>query len=153
MPPHALQIMTDRYDSDPQQQIRQQIAFSDGLGRLLQTSVRVEAGESFLRSEKGELVVDRAQQAQQKSTTTRWAISGETEYDNKGNVKRVYQPYFLNDWRYVSESSSQPNRFADTHYYDALGRLYQVITAKQYRRHTIMTPWFVVQEDENDTLV
>lgn len=153
MPPHALQIMTDRYDSDPQQQIRQQIAFSDGLGRLLQTSVRVEAGEAFLRSEKGELVVDRAQQAQQKSTTTRWAISGETEYDNKGNVKRVYQPYFLNDWRYVSESSSQPNRFADTHYYDALGRLYQVITAKQYRRHTIMTPWFVVQEDENDTLV
>ncbi|QKD68218.1 SpvB/TcaC N-terminal domain-containing protein [Proteus terrae] len=153
LPPHALQIMTDRYDSDSQQQIRQQIAFSDGFGRLLQTSIRVESGESFVRSEKGELVVDCAQQAQQRSTTTRWAISGETEYDNKGNVKRVYQPYFLNDWRYVSESSSQPNRVADTHYYDALGRLYQVITAKQYRRHTMMTPWFVAQEDENDTLV
>ncbi|MBI6528154.1 virulence protein [Proteus vulgaris] len=153
LPPHALQIMTDRYDSDPQQQIRQQIAFSDGFGRLLQTSVRVEAGDAFLRSEKGELVVDSAQQAKVKSTATRWAISGETEYDSKGNIKRIYQPYFLNDWRYISESSVQPNRFADTHYYDALGRLYHVNTAKNYQRNTIVTPWFVAQEDENDTLM
>lgn len=152
LPPHALQIMTDRYDSDPQQQIRQQIAFSDGFGRLLQTSVRVEAGDAFLRSEKGRLAIDSAQQVQQKSTTTRWAISGETEYDNKGNIKRIYQPYFLNDWRYVSDHSAQPHRFADIHYYDALGRLYEVITAKNYRRHTIITPWFTAQEDENDTL-
>ena len=153
LPPHALQIMTDRYDSDPQQQIRQQIAFSDGFGRLLQTSVRVEAGDAFLRSEKGKLVVDSVQQAQTKSTATRWAISGETEYDNKGNVKRVYQPYFLNDWRYITDSSAQPNRFADTHYYDALGRLFHVITAKHYHRNTIATPWFIAQEDENDTLM
>lgn len=153
LPPHALQIMTDRYDSDSQQQIRQQIAFSDGFGRLLQTSVRVEAGNAFLRSEKGELAVDSTQQVQQKSTTTRWAISGETEYDNKGNVKRVYQPYFLNDWRYITNRSAQPNRFADSHYYDALSRLYRVNTAKNYQRNTIVTPWFVVKEDENDTLI
>uniref|UniRef100_UPI00301E5FAC hypothetical protein n=1 Tax=Proteus terrae TaxID=1574161 RepID=UPI00301E5FAC len=76
LPPHALQIMTDRYDSDSQQQIRQQIAFSDGLGRLLQTSVRVEAGEAFLRSDNATLRVDKNQRAQQKSTTIRWAISG-----------------------------------------------------------------------------
>lgn len=152
LPPHALQIMTDRYDSDSQQQIRQQIAFSDGLGRLLQTSVRVEAGEAFLRSDNATLRVDKNQRAQQKSTTIRWAISGETEYDNKGNVKRVYQPYFLNDWRYLADSSAQQNRFADTHYYDALGRLYRVITAKGYQRNTLVTPWFIVQEDENDTL-
>lgn len=152
LPPHVLQIMTDRYDRDPQQQTRQQIAFSDGFGRLLQTSIRVEAGEAFLRSDNATLMVDKNQQAQQKSTKIRWAISGETEYDNKGNVKRIYQPYFLNDWRYISESSSQPNRFADTHYYDALGRLNRVITAKNYRRNSIVTPWFTVQEDENDTL-
>ncbi|EQA5331609.1 TPA: virulence protein [Proteus mirabilis] len=152
LPPHVLQIMTDRYDNDPQQQIRQQIAFSDGFGRLLQTSIRVEAGEAFLRSDNATLVVDQNQQAQQKSTEIRWAISGETEYDNQGNIKRIYQPYFLNDWRYISEGSSQPNRFADTHYYDALGRLYRVNTAKNYQRNTIVTPWFTVQEDENDTL-
>lgn len=152
LPPHALQIMTDRYDSDSLQQIRQQIAFSDGFGRLLQTSIRVEAGEAFLRSDNATLRVDKNQRAQQKSTTIRWAISGETEYDNKGNVKRVYQPYFLNDWRYLADSSAQQNRFADTHYYDALGRLYRVITAKGYQRNTLVTPWFIVQEDENDTL-
>lgn len=153
LPPHALQIMTDRYDSDPQQQIRQQIAFSDGFGRLLQTSVRVETGEAFLRSETGMLVMSGEQHVQVKNTPIRWAISGETEYDNKGNIKRVYQPYFLNDWRYINNSSAQSNRFADTHYYDALGRLYQVNTAKNYQRNTIVTPWFVAQEDENDTLM
>ncbi|UDN35649.1 SpvB/TcaC N-terminal domain-containing protein [Proteus sp. NMG38-2] len=153
LPPHALQIMTDRYDSDPQQQIRQQIAFSDGFGRLLQTSVRVETGEAFLRSETGMLVMSGEQHVQVKNAPIRWAISGETEYDNKGNIKRVYQPYFLNDWRYINNSSAQSNRFADTHYYDALGRLYQVNTAKNYQRNTIVTPWFVAQEDENDTLM
>ncbi|NBM54748.1 virulence protein [Proteus sp. G2669] len=153
LPPHALQIMTDRYDSDPQQQIRQQIAFSDGFGRLLQTSVRVETGEAFLRSETDMLVMSGEQHVQVKNAPIRWAISGETEYDNKGNIKRVYQPYFLNDWRYINNSSAQSNRFADTHYYDALGRLYQVNTAKNYQRNTIVTPWFVAQEDENDTLM
>lgn len=107
---------------------------------------------SILRSDNSTLVVDQNQQVQQKSTEIRWAISGETEYDNQGNIKRIYQPYFLNDWRYISEGSSQPNRFADTHYYDALGRLYRVNTAKNYQRNTIVTPWFAVQEDENDTL-
>lgn len=93
------------------------------------------------------------QHVQVKNAPIRWAISGETEYDNKGNIKRVYQPYFLNDWRYINNSSAQSNRFADTHYYDALGRLYQVNTAKNYQRNTIVTPWFVAQEDENDTLM
>ena len=153
LPPHVLQITTDRYDSDNQQQICQQVAFSDGLGRVLQTSIRVEAGEALIRNEKGALAVDSTKQVQLQNTPTRWAISGETEYDNKGNVKRIYQPYFLNDWRYISDSSAQPNRFADTHFYDALGRLYLAITAKHYQRKTILTPWFAVQEDENDMLI
>ncbi|MBT0420168.1 hypothetical protein, partial [Morganella morganii] len=74
-----------------------------------------------------------------------------TEYDNKGHAVRTYQPYFVNDWRYVSDDSARQDLYADTHYYDPLGREHQVITTQDYQRRTLYTPWFVVSEDENDT--
>ncbi|MFJ2715366.1 hypothetical protein ACIOZM_31770, partial [Pseudomonas sp. NPDC087346] len=42
--------------------------------------------------------------------------------------------------------------YADTHYYDPVGREYQVMTALGYWRRTRFYPWFTVAEDENDTL-
>lgn len=64
---------------------------------------------------------------------------------------RTYQPYFLNDWRYVSDDSVRQDLYADTHYHDPLGRVYRVKTAKGYLRESLFTPWFAVSEDENDT--
>ncbi|CAM3572162.1 MULTISPECIES: insecticidal toxin complex toxin subunit YenB [Yersinia] len=150
-PPHSLTITTDRYDSDDQQQLRQRILFSDGFGRLLQSAQRVEAGESWQRSEDSSLVVNVSGTPALVVTDNRWAVSGRTEYDGKGQGIRVYQPYFLDDWRYLSDDSARTDLFADTHIYDPLGREYQVITAKGYRRERQYTPWFVVNQDENDT--
>jgi hypothetical protein len=124
------------------------IVFSDGFGRTLQSAQRVEPGEAYLREQHGNLrvgdngpIVNTAKQ--------RWAVSGQVEYDNKGLAVRVYQPYFLNDWRYTSDDSS--HTYADTHVYDPLGREIKVITAKGYLRRTQYFPWFVISEDENDT--
>ncbi|WP_323861118.1 hypothetical protein [Xenorhabdus szentirmaii] len=41
--------------------------------------------------------------------------------------------------------------YADTYRYDPLGRECQVKTAKGYLRQNLLTPWLVVNEDENDT--
>ncbi|CDG88725.1 hypothetical protein XBP1_1250001 [Xenorhabdus bovienii str. puntauvense] len=30
-----------------------------------------------------------------------------TEYSNKGQVIRTYQPYYLDDWRYVADDSTR----------------------------------------------
>lgn len=30
-----------------------------------------------------------------------------TEYGNKGQVIRTYQPYYLDDWRYVADDSTR----------------------------------------------
>ncbi|NHB95857.1 SpvB/TcaC N-terminal domain-containing protein [Photorhabdus stackebrandtii] len=147
LPPHNLTLTTDRYNSDSKQQIRQQVVFSDGFGRLLQAAVRHEAGEAWQRNQDGSLVT------KTEDTKTRWAVTGRTEYDNKGQPIRTYQPYFLNDWRYVSDDSARQVKeaYADTHVYDPVGREIKVITAKGWFHRTLFTPWFTVSEDENDT--
>ena len=152
IPPHVLILTTDRYDSDPEQQIRQQAAFSDGFGRLLQTATRQADGEAWQRAENGSLIADSDGTPQSRLTDFRWAVTGRTEYDNKGQAVRTFQPYFLNSWQYVSDDSARQDLYADTHYYDPLGREYQVLTAKGALRRSFITPWFMVSEDENDTI-
>ncbi|MCP9266965.1 virulence protein [Xenorhabdus sp. XENO-1] len=151
IPPHTLMITTDRYDRDPEQQLRQTMTFSDGFGRMLQTAVRHEPGEAWLRNEYGAIVIGSDGTPETAMTDFRWVVSGRTEYDSKGQALRTYQPYFLNSWQYVSDDSARQDLYADTHCYDPIGREYQVITAKGSLRRSLFTPWFVVSEDENDT--
>lgn len=150
-PPHAVVLSTDRYDSDGAQQIRQQVTFSDGFGRVLQAAARQSDGNAWQRAEDGSLIAGADGSPATAQTNTRWAVTGRTEYDNKGQPVRTYQPYFLNSWKYVSDDSARQDLYADTHFYDPAGREYQVKTAKGWLRRSLFTPWFVVSEDENDT--
>lgn len=150
LPPHVVTLTTDRYDSA--QQIRQQVTFSDGFGRALQVATRQADGEAWQRKDDGSLVAAADGTPAVAQTTLRWAVTGRTEYDNKGQPVRTYQPYFLNSWKYVSDDSARQELYADTHIYDPLGREYQVQTAKGWLRRNRYTPWFVVNEDENDTV-
>ena len=79
------------------------------------------------------------------------AVTGRTEYDNKGQPVRVYRPYFLDSWRYVDNDSARADLYTDTHFYDPVGREWQVRTATGWFRRVMFTPWFIVSEDENDT--
>ncbi|WP_036773646.1 SpvB/TcaC N-terminal domain-containing protein [Photorhabdus australis] len=151
IPPHVITLVTDRYDSDAAQQIRQQVTFSDGFGRVLQSATRQAGGEAWQRGADGGLVTGSDGQAVSVSTDFRWSVTGRTEYDNKGLPVRVYQPYFLDSWQYVSDDSARQDLYADTHFYDPTGREWQVLTAKGWYRRSLFTPWFVVSEDENDT--
>ncbi|HHN8322689.1 TPA: toxin TcdB middle/C-terminal domain-containing protein [Morganella morganii] len=146
LPPHVLQLKTDRYDNDNAQQIRQKVTFFDGLSRQLQTSVRVESDNTVIRNGKG------SHSPKKHNSDFRWSVTGRKEYNNKGFIIREYQPYFINDWKYDVDFISGNERWSDTNYYDPLGRLIKVVTAKGYLRNTIYTPWFIAQEDENDTV-
>ncbi|HAS6641375.1 MULTISPECIES: SpvB/TcaC N-terminal domain-containing protein [Vibrio] len=151
LPPHVVTLTTDRYDTDAAQQVRQTAVFADGFGRTLQTTVRQVDGEALQRQDDGSLVTDEAGNPLLANTNFRWAVSGKTEYDNKGQAIRTFQPYFLDSWKYLRDDSARQDLYADTHYYDPLGRVWQVETAKGGLRRTLTTPWFVVSEDENDT--
>ncbi|EQB9154880.1 toxin TcdB middle/C-terminal domain-containing protein [Morganella morganii] len=146
LPPHVLQLKTDRYDNDNEQKIRQKITFFDGFSRQLQTSVRVESDNTVIRNGKG------SHSPKKYNSDFRWSVTGCKEYNNKGFIIREYQPYFINDWKYDVDFISGNERWSDTNYYDPLGRLIKVVTAKGYLRNTIYTPWFIAQEDENDTV-
>ncbi|QHG64570.1 SpvB/TcaC N-terminal domain-containing protein [Pseudomonas putida] len=158
-PPHVIQIQTDRYDSDPEQQVRVKVVLNGG-GQILQTAILNPPGEAFVRTEKGGLETDDKQQAVTRDTEVRWAVTGKTEFDNKGQAVRVWLPFYLDDWRWVSDDSAREGIYADTHYYDALGREYKVVCANgedvegewaNYERRVQVYPWFTVSEDENDT--
>lgn len=138
-PPHTLTVTTDRYYPDPMQQQQQLIVHLDGAGRVLQSAQRVPPQENEHATATGQY--------------ERWAVSGRTEYDNKGLPVRRYQPYFTDSWRYVTRDTPDTEQFADSHFYDALGREVRVDTAAGYQRRTHYTPWFTVSEDENDTLL
>jgi len=151
LPPHVLTLVTDRYDNDDEQQIRQQIAFCDGFGRVLQTAIRQVEGTAWQRTQAGGLSTHPDGSLVSEETDFRWAVTGRTEYDNKGQAIRTYQPYFLDSWKYVGDDSARQDLYADTHYYDPVGREWQVKTAKGGLQRRLFTPWFSVSEDENDT--
>ncbi|WP_336769001.1 SpvB/TcaC N-terminal domain-containing protein [Pantoea endophytica] len=151
LPPHAVMLTTDRYDSDPAQQVRQQVVFSDGSGRILRTAVRQAPGEALQRTADGSLTTGADGAPAVAVTPSRWAVTGQTEYNNKGQPVRTFRPYYLDSWKPVSNGEACSGPYADTHFYDPPGREWQVRTAAGWLRRTLFTPWFVVSEDENDT--
>lgn len=145
-PPHVIRVQTDRYDDDPQQQVRVQVIMHGG-GQVLQTAMLNAPGEAFVRTAEGALETGADGKPIVKHAAIRWAVTGRAEYDNKGNTVRAWHAYYLDDWRLVSGDGI----YADTHFYDALGREFKVMTAAGYERRAQAFPWFTVAEDENDT--
>ncbi|MPY26929.1 SpvB/TcaC N-terminal domain-containing protein [Shewanella sp. YLB-07] len=145
LPLHQVTLVADDYPDIDEQQVQVQLAYSDGFGRALQNVQKVNPGPAYERTATGELdpIVP--------SVEPRWLVSGRVEYNNKGLVVRQYQPYFVDDWHYITDAGMQAMGVADTHYYDPLGREIKVVTAKGFERRQYYTPWFTVAEDENDT--
>lgn len=150
-PPYIIRIQTDRYDNDPEQQTRVQVTLHGG-GQILQTAVLSPSDEAMARTQTGGVEIGTDDRALTKHTDVRWAISGKTEFDNKGNPVRIWPPFYLNDWRWVSNDFHPEEMYADTHVYDALNRETKVLTAAGYERWTQIFPWFTAKWDENDTL-
>jgi hypothetical protein len=152
-PVNVVTLTADRYPNDTEQQVRVDIAYTDGFGRTLQGCAKVPGGLAWQCTADGEIVVGADGKPEEVDTGSapRWAVSGRIEYDNKGQPVRRYQPYFMNDWAYVADRAMRSCGYADTTYYDPIGRAMRVVTAKGYERRTSIYPWFVVNEDENDT--
>ncbi|WP_312778198.1 SpvB/TcaC N-terminal domain-containing protein [Pseudescherichia sp.] len=153
VPVHSAILTADNYpdtvDPDDATQLLQQtaivVSYSDGFGRALQQCALVPDGQAWHRQDDGEVDTTEVDAA------PRWAISGRAEYDNKGQVVRSYQPWFLDSWLYVTDDSMRTQGYSDTLYYDALGRNIRTVTAKGYLRRNTWYSWFTVAEDENDT--
>lgn len=153
VPVHSAVLTADNYPDTPDpddaterlQQTAITVGYSDGFGRSLQQCALVPDGKAWQREDDGEVDITEV------DASPRWAVSGRVEYDNKGQVVRSYQPYFLDSWYYVIDTSMRTQGYSDTYYYDALGRNIRTVTAKGYLRRNTWYSWFTVAEDENDT--
>lgn len=149
-PIHSVLLVADRYPDDPEGQIRISFSVFDGFGRVLQGKQKVEPGEAYSVAVDGSLVVENGQPVKVPADP-RWLVSARVEYNNKGLAVRVYQPYFANSHHYVRDEGFREFGYCDKQFYDPLGRLTHVRTARGYLRRTTYYPWYVVSEDENDT--
>ncbi|MGN8343413.1 SpvB/TcaC N-terminal domain-containing protein [Pseudomonas sp. SMV71] len=154
-PVHVATLVADRYPDDKQQQIHVAITHFDGFGRTLQNKQRVESGMAWVVDARGELTLaDGKPKAQ--LAAVRWRVSKRVEYNGKGLEVRVYRPYFADHHGHINDASLRQCGDFDQHVHDPLGRLSHTLLASQgglryLRRHT-RHPWYIVDEDENDTL-
>ncbi len=148
-PVHSVTLTADAYPNSLQQ-IAVQLTHSDGFGRALQTAGLAPDGPAYVRTASGELQIQDGVPLEAPAHP-RWAIRGRIEYTPQGQAARTYQPYFVNDWQFVSPCALKACGYADTYFYDATGRETQVLTAKGSTRRHAYTAWFTVSEDENDT--
>jgi hypothetical protein len=153
-PVEVATLLADQYPvSISAAQIRISMSFFDGFGRTLQTKQKSPPGMAYVVQADGSLESQMGAPVERDTgTQPRWAVSGRTEYDNKGQAIRTYQPYFVDRPVYVNDTNAHLWGYADTHYYDPIGRETAVITALGYLRRARFYPWFTVAEDENDTL-
>jgi hypothetical protein len=150
LPTHSLRLTRDRYLSDADSQIRIQLTSFDGFGRTIAEKQRADKGLAYQRDEQGNLQID-AKKALEVESETRWLIRGMQEYNNKGEVVKMYHPYFLNGWHDILHDSRHYLAYAFRYYYDPLGRLLKRVTAQGFFQRSQYFPWYQIQEDENDT--
>ncbi|UXU86131.1 SpvB/TcaC N-terminal domain-containing protein [Burkholderia sp. S-53] len=136
------------------QQIQIVLAYGDGFGRPLQSLQKTVPGPAYVVGNNGQLVLDDTGQPLVRDTApnSRWLVSGRVDYNNKGLPVRRYQPYFVDQPCYVNDASIQQWGYADTLYYDPLGREREMVTSLGYVQRSSYYPWFTVAEDLNDTL-
>lgn len=120
------------------------VAYNDGLGRDIETKLKVDSGESYVINEKSICEL--------KLIENRWKVSGRTLFNNKGKPFAKYNPYYTNTSEYENQEkicSSPPTVI----HYDALEREIQVDTPKGFFSKVEFTPWQVNHFDENDTIL
>jgi hypothetical protein len=153
-PAQAATLRADRYPGTASAaQIMMELSYYDGFGRPLQVKRLCPPGLAYVVMPDGTLQMEDGKPVERDTgSAPRWAVSGRTEYDNKGQALRTYQPYFIDQPTYVNDTDARTWGYADTHYYDPLGREIAVVTALNYLRRVRFFPWFSMAEDENDTL-
>lgn len=151
-PAQCLTLIADAYPSAATQVVRASVTHVDGYGRVLSTATKVPSGQAFERDQGGNLTpdVNATPPLATAAADPRWAASETAMTTPGGEVLTAWPPYFVNDWQFVNYGSLPVEGYADSFYYDAIGREVRVRTGLNYWRRTSHAPWFTIEEDEND---
>ncbi|MCP4416780.1 MAG: hypothetical protein GY805_09165 [Chloroflexi bacterium] len=150
-PTHHVDLMATNYPGKTPQQTQIQIAYFDGFGRTVCHKKNAEGGTAVIVDANNQLQLTDGKPTI-KQSSERWLTSGRTEYDNKGNPTRQYEPYYINTADYIDHDIlNQFGVVAITHY-DALSRPIRTDTPKGFFTKIIHTVWDTSHYDANDTV-
>ncbi len=153
-PVHSVTLVADNYPDQAQpdqpQQIRVQLTHSDGFGRALQSAALRAQAQAYQRTASGGLAIEDGQPLLA-SADPCWAINARVDFTPRGQPAKTYQAFLADDWQFISAAALATAGYADSYFYDAIGRETEVITALGWLRRSGYTAWFTVREDENDT--
>jgi len=129
---HTITRETHHADPGPNNttRIQQNLTYSDGFGREVQTKAQAELGD-----------VDGV------PTDTRWVGSGWKIYNNKGWVVEQYEPFFSGSHQYEGEVL---NGVSAKMTYDPLGRVIRTDTPNGTFSRVEFDPWLQTTWDQND---
>lgn len=147
-PMTTLNVLREIHVSDlpsgEQSPVQLHLAYSDGLGRLLERKVKVESGATSALGASGNIV--------EQASTDRWLTSGRTVYNNKGKVVKQYEPFYSDGPAYQGETILSQIGVTPVLHYDPLLRLVRVDSPKGFFSQSVFTPWHTKHYDENDTV-
>ncbi|NEO34972.1 MAG: sugar-binding protein [Moorea sp. SIOASIH] len=146
-PPRSIQLMRETHVADLEDgdttSIRIQVAYSDGLGRALQTKFQSSPEPAFTLVDKELTEVDAPE---------RWLVSGRRVYNNKGLPIKQYEPFYSTTADYEPEAVVTEHGVTSVIHYDPLARPIRVDTPKGFFSKVEFTPWHSLHYDANDTL-
>lgn len=121
------------------------VGHTSGLGQNLQTKVQAEPGDA-LKWSNGTLETIQ-------DVNPRWAGSGRTILNNKGNPIKQYEPFFSTTYEYESEDALVQIGFSSILQYDPLGRTIRVDHPNGTLSRIEFDAWKQLSFDENDSVL
>lgn len=160
-PCHTIELEATEYPdaahpATPVGDVRIKLSYEDGMGRIVQTIGRVESGLAILTGKEGRPAMSNG------TFTTgpvvdRWLASGASIYNSRGQSYRAYQPFYVDDWRFVDDPALRRFGSSPTSFYDALFRLIRTAFQKGAMTEAFFssierTPWTITTSDQNDNV-
>jgi len=142
-------------DLNPEERTKIQHSFLyiDGLGREVMTKIRAEPGLAPERDLNTDELVIVDGKIQMVLTDPRWAGTGRTIYDNKGNPIKKYEPFFSDRHTYEEEDNLVNWGITSILHYDPLKRLIRTDNPNGTFSKVEFTAWQQSTWDENDTIL
>ncbi len=131
--------------------IRTEVAYLDGLGRVLQEKTLVEPGDAIARDASGQVSVDGGGRPVLAPADPRWRASGHVVYDAKQRPGRAHDPFFSPTSGYEGDDALSQIGTPTITLYDAMGRVVREELPNGTHTEAMFHAWSVEKADPNDT--
>lgn len=132
--------------------VQMALSYSDGLGRALQSKLRVESGLAFLRNPDGTLQLA-AGKPVMGTVPVRWLSSSRVLLNNKGKPVKQWEPFFSSTHHYEPEQEVTRYGISPFLHYDAIGRVVRTDLPDGTFVSASYSPWQQTQHDTTDNVL